>query len=205
MQHAHLDTVDKRYALVRRAFDIKKDIELRYLEMGAVLKEIRDSGAWVDTYTSFDNPKHHNFLEDLGITKSTGNKLITIYDRLVVQHKVSADKLIEVGGWSKLAEILPEVTDDASARRYVDLAIAARNQRDLREMIREEKTGVSMMHCPHSNTYEITICNDCGVRFRVLDESEHRRDGADTIQESGDTKDVRGDDIGVGQGVTGSL
>jgi hypothetical protein len=200
MNDKPLETVEERYALVRRAFDVKKDIELRYLEMGAVLKEIRDSGAWEDTYESFDNPKMHNFIEDLRIKKSTANKLIQIYEKLVIDYKIKPEKLLEAGGWSKLAEVLPLVKDKTTADHYVNLAISARNQKDLRENIREEKTGIIMSECPHNDFYVLKICRRCGERGIIIDSGEFPDSdsgGADTTDRDdsdySETRDNKGD------------
>ena len=149
--------------LLASAFELKRDLEGRFLELGRVLKLIRDSKAWSAHYQSFDNPANHNFLVDLGMKKSTANRLILIYEKFVLEGGVSPTRLLEVGS-GKLGETIAYIKNKEDVEEMLSLAVASPTQAVLRSRLREIRTGVSQDDCAHNDTYEITICRSCGHR-----------------------------------------
>lgn len=150
--------------LIPAAFFLKEKQEMLFLEIGAVLKAIRDSRVWEEEYESFDNPKKHNFIEEFGYKKDHANKLIRIYETFVERYKIPVGKLRQVRGWSFLAEILPYVKNEEDALAKVELAIYSLNEKALRDALVEEKTGITMYKCPHEETYYLEICKRCKAK-----------------------------------------
>ena len=152
-----------KQALLETAKQVLLDIERRFIHMGKVLKDIRDTQAWDIAYESFDNPAKHNFVEELGLTKTVANKLMNINIKLGT---VAETKLLEAGQ-SRLFEVLPYVGRE-TPEKLVDMAIAYPSQQELRKGLQNEY-GEPKPQCNHENTSTIVICNDCGDRRKSYD------------------------------------
>ena len=137
----------------------KHFIETQWLEFAGQLKEIRDKGLYEGRWDSFED-----FLSDpaMAMDKGTASKMITIHERFVLEYKVPLSKISQVGGWSKVAEILPAVKDKESAEKWLDEA-ASLSKADLRKQVNEERHPESI-GCKHSNTYKVVMrcCRQCG-------------------------------------------
>jgi hypothetical protein len=155
--------------LLAKAFELKRNLEGGFIELGKLLKLIRDSHAWESEYESFDNPASHNFLEQLGMKKQTVNKLILIVEKFLELGHVDEARLLDAGGWSKLAETLPYVSNPETAEEMLHLAQHTKTQLELRDTLREKRTGINQMTCNHADTYELHICRTCGSRIPVFE------------------------------------
>lgn len=158
-------TLPKGEKLLASAFALKNDIEGGFIRLAHVLKQIRDSKAWSSHYVSFDNPAEHNFITDLGMKKSTVNRLILIYEKYIITGGIAEHTLIE-HGVGKLGETIPFIETKEDAEHMLSIVQASPTQSILRSRLREEKTGVRQEDCSHHNSYELVICSDCGYRER---------------------------------------
>lgn len=140
------DTISKKHVL-----------ELGWIELCGRLKEIRDNALYNGRWDSFED-----FLNDpqMGMDKSTASKMITIHEKLVVEYKIKPTVMANAGGWSKVAELLPAITDKKSAEEWLSKA-SSLSKSDLRKEVQEEKGGG--IGCKHKNTYKVVMCccRDC--------------------------------------------
>lgn len=137
----------------------KKLLEVGWLELCARLKEIRDKEMYKGRWENFED-----FLQDpqMGLDKGTASKMITIHEKFIVEYKMSPERIANVGGWSKIAEILPAVKNKKSAEDWIDKA-SSLSKSDLRKEVQEERTPDSI-GCKHKNEYKVVMvcCKDCG-------------------------------------------
>lgn len=142
-------------------------LEVGFLELFSRLKEIRDKELYKGRWENFED-----FLQDpqMGLDKGTASKMITIHERFIIEYKISPAKIANVGGWSKIAEILPVVKNKKSAEEWIEKATSL-SKSDLRKEVKEEKTGMDMSKCKHKNYYIVKICRDCGDKIE-----EHNHD-----------------------------
>lgn len=153
------ELVDNQYC--QHALDLKKQIELRFLELGQVLWEIREGRKYEAGWSSWIE-----FEMELGLAPSTVSKLLNIYQKFVLEYEFSAQKIIEAGGWTKVALLLPLVDSKESASDWLETA-SHTTYRDLGINVREAKTGKEQKDCSHSDAYTIRVCPDCGDRERI--------------------------------------
>lgn len=142
-----------------RTIAFKHFIETQWIELAGQLKEIRDKGLYQGRWDSFED-----FLTDptMGMDKGTASKMITIFEKFILDYHIHESKIAQVGGWSKVAEILPAVKDKKSAEDWLEKA-ASLSKADLRKEINEEKNPESI-GCKHKNSYKVVMCccRDCG-------------------------------------------
>lgn len=134
----------------------KHFIETQWIEFAGQLKTIRDKALYQGRWDSFED-----FLADpaMAMDKGTASKMITIHERFVLEYKVPLSKIAQVGGWSKVAEILPAVKDKKSAEKWLSEA-ASLSKSDLRKQIQEEKDPDSI-ECKHKKITKVVMCT-CG-------------------------------------------
>ncbi len=139
----------------------KHFIETQWLEFAGQLKEIRDRELYKGRWDSFED-----FIADptMALDKGTASKMITIFERFILEYKISNFKIAQVGGWSKVAEILPVVKDKKSAEQWLSNATSL-SKSDLRKEVKEEKTGIQMSKCKHEDYYIVKICRRCGDKI----------------------------------------
>lgn len=126
-----------------------------------MLKNIRDNGLYEGRWDNFED-----FLQDpqMSLDKGTASKMITIYEKFVLEYKMSPARIANAGGWSKIAEVLPAVKDKKSAEDWIDKC-SSLSKSDLRKEVREEKTGIKMSDCLHKDFYLVKICRKCGDKI----------------------------------------
>ena len=107
------------------------------------------------------------FLEEMNMSEGTASKLINIYKTFVVQYQIKNERLIEAGGWTKLAVILPLIHSQEDAEKWVGDSCVL-TVRDLTKEVREQRSGIAMKDCKHENTFQITCCHDCGDKWKNL-------------------------------------
>lgn len=146
----------------------KQAIEVRFLWIAKNLVKINDEKLWQGRWEDFE----HFCRDGLKMDDTTAYKLMQIYQTFCVANKVEPIRLAQAGGWSRLSMIVPLVTDEKSADEWIEQAIHAQSNRDLKQLIRERNTGVNPMQCKHKNTarFIITKCKDCG---ESMQEFEH--------------------------------
>ncbi len=139
----------------------KHILELGWIEFCGRLKEIRDKALYTGRWDSFED-----FLTDpqMAMDKGTASKMITIHEKLILEYKIKPTMIANAGGWSKVAECLPAISDKKSAEEWLSKA-SSLSKSDLRKEIKENKTGIRMSNCEHNDFYLIKICRKCGDKI----------------------------------------
>lgn len=152
------------YKFCNETLALKVDIENSFLELGRRLWLIREKEMYRPTYDEF-----HEFCMELKMSKPTICKLINIYETFIHRFKIPEKKLLNAGGWSVVAEILPFVKTKKQVDYWLNKAtVLSRN--DLRLTLIEKKTGVKEENCEHDkNYYVLKVCRDCKVRLVIED------------------------------------
>jgi len=148
-------------SVCNEAIQLKKNIEKNFLMLGQYLMNIRDNKLYVGSWEAF-----HDFLEEMNITDSTASKMINIYKKFVIEYQIAEDRVIEAGGWTKLAVVLPLVNSSEDAEYWIDQSVIL-TSRDLAKEVKEHKTGIDMRYCKHGDTYLIRKCRECGEYWEV--------------------------------------
>lgn len=144
---------------------LKQNIETAFLTLGERLMKIRDNKLYLGQWETFEL-----YLMDAKISPATASKLINIYHRFFIEWQFPAEKLVEAGGWSVVATLLPVCTNKEQATEWMDKATILSRQ-DLEKDIKEAKTGIDMSVCAHEDSYVIKVCRQCGNRERVYEEN----------------------------------
>ncbi len=145
----------------------KADIERGFLVVGERLYTIRKGELFKPHWESF-----YEFELEFKWSPGTANKLINIYKKFVLEHKISPDRLVEAGGWSALAEVLPVVKTKKDAEHWLDQAKELTRD-DLRKEVSESRNGVSKQDAcqhPDDDVYYLRICRNCGLKEEVYPE-----------------------------------
>ena len=151
---------------------LKNQTEVAFIELGRRLQKINTEKMWYGRWEDFD----HYCRSELKMSKQTAYKLIAIYDKFVIQYKIPPSQLAQAGGWSIVAQVLPMVKDEDTAKDWIHQAIHAESKRDLVALIRESKTGIDPIRCEHENTtrYTVVECKDCGESWREYEEDNKK-------------------------------
>jgi hypothetical protein len=153
------------YEICQQALDAKKNIESRFIELGGMLHRIKEERLFEDGWTSWAE-----FEMELKLPSSTISRLIRIYQIFILRYQFQALELAGVGGWTLIAEYLPLIGPETPREEVSDwIGTASRMTRqDVRRGIFEAKTGISMDECAHENTFQVTVCSDCGDKRQDL-------------------------------------
>jgi hypothetical protein len=145
---------------------LKKDIEVGFLKLGERLQKIRDERMFEGRWDSFEE-----YLDYATISPGTASKLINIYQRFFLEWEIDAEKLVEAGGWSVVATLLPICKSKKDAKDWLSKAnILSRS--DLEKDIKEFRTGKPMSECLHSDSYILKVCRTCGHKERIYNEED---------------------------------
>lgn len=139
----------------------KHILELAWLELCGRLKEIRDKELYKGRWENFED-----FLNDpaMDMDKGTASKMITIHEKMILEYKIKPTVIANAGGWSKVAELLPVISNKEDAEEWLSKA-AVLSKADLRKEVQEQKSGILMKNCKHKDTYIIRVCRDCGEKI----------------------------------------
>lgn len=143
----------------------KQSLEIGWLELASNLKEVRDNAFYEGRWESFED-----FLADpeMSLDKASANKMIAIHEKLVLTYKIDTQHIANAGGWSKVSEVMPVITDRESAIEWLNQCESL-SKDDLRKEVKEARSGVSTKECKHTNTYTIVVCRDCGLKMEDHD------------------------------------
>lgn len=151
-------TLTESLNICEDAITKKHALEVGWLELCGILKTIRDNALYSGRWDNFED-----FLQDpqMGLDKASASKMITIHEKFILEYKMTPARIANVGGWSKVAEILPAVTDKKSAEAWMDKATSL-SKSDLRKEVKEERNpnAVGCRHL-HKKRVVMTICEDC--------------------------------------------
>ena len=161
-------TENFKYCL--QTIQLKDFIEDRFLELGKRLYEIAEKKKYLPNYETFEE-----YCMELKMSRPTISKLINIYQKFILDYKLSPKLITGAGGWSVVAETLVVVNSKKTAQKW--LAVATGNSRnDLRKSIREEKTGINEYDCKHKKDYySLDICRECGFRHVTNDSRDDEK------------------------------
>lgn len=136
---------------LRETIDLVKQIETRFLELGARLYKVQQEKLWDGEYDSF-----MEFIDAAGLKRPFATILTTIHKVYVVEGRVSAPKLA-AAGYSKLYDAIP-LLEGADTKTVVAKATLL-TLSELRDEVRDENHA----ECKHENI--IQICADCKKRI----------------------------------------
>ena len=152
-----------KYNYCEETTKLKQSIEVSFITLGERLRRIRDEKLYEGQWETFAL-----YLMDAKISEATASKLINIYQRFFVEWNFPSEKLVEAGGWTVVASLLPVCKTKEQAEEWMDKALVL-SRPDLEKEIREVKTGMPMITCKHSDSYMIKICRHCGERERIYE------------------------------------
>lgn len=152
----------KNYEFCEQTIERMNQIETDYLARAEDLHKIQSENLFRPSWDSFEE-----FCMELkGIKYKSIMKLIGIYEKFVLQFKLSPARIAKAGGWTTVAEVLPVVKTREDALRWLETA-ETKTREHLRQDLKEAKTGLDMTKCKHKKAYVIRICPDCGVKERI--------------------------------------
>jgi hypothetical protein len=161
-------TIKKEYC--EETIRLKENIEVAFLDLGERLMRIRDERLYENNWDAFED-----FLMEVKISSGTASKLINIYQRFVLEYKISTKKIALAGGWSIVAECLPLVKTKDEALEWLEKA-GFMTQTDIRREMKEAKTGIMMKDCEHDWTYiKFRTCEKCSLKERVYEEKSKEK------------------------------
>lgn len=136
---------------LRDTIDLVRQIETRFLELGARLYQIREHKLWEETYDSFQE-----FLDSAKISKGNASMLAAIHKAYVIDGGVSHEKLAQVG-YSNLYAAIPLLESEDVETVVNKAKLLTRDE--IKQEVREEKHG----ECEHKET--VVICSTCHARI----------------------------------------
>ncbi len=154
----------KNVDFCNETLSLKQEIEVRFLDIGARLKKIRDDQLWESQWESFGE-----YLREMDMSEGTASKMINVFIVFIENYKFSPAKLTM--GWSKLAETLPYIKTKKDAEEFVHLATILPKE-ELRQELQEKRTGIEMRTCKHEDTYLIRCCKNCKLKWREYEEEK---------------------------------
>lgn len=165
-------TETQKHAFCQKAIDLKGQIEVSFLSLGAMLHKIREERLFEAGWDSWDT-----FEMELKLSPATISKLIRIYEVFVMRLKIKEAVLASAGGWSVVAEYLPLVVEETTpqqATQWLETA-ATMPRADIRREVAEMRRGGS---CAHKETrfVKLEVCEGCGDRWRVGDDNKKSND-----------------------------
>jgi len=165
-------TKDKKldnFKYCSQAISLKQSLESSFMTLAGYLYRINSEELYKPQWSSWDE-----FYNELKISKNTANKLVQIHSTMIVEYQFTPEEIVSAGGWSVIQDILPLCTSRKNAEKWLRKAEVLTRD-DLRDEMKEEKTGVAQQHCKHLNTYTITICRDCGEKIEDNEHSHGKR------------------------------
>lgn len=147
------------------ALQLKTSLEQGFIRLGEYLYTIKNERLYEANWASWEE-----YSLELKMSQNSINKLIQIYARFILSYGIPEEKVVEAGGWSVIAELLPVIETAEQAEEWLDKAKELTRE-DLRKEITEKKSGIPMQSCKHLDTYTITVCRGCGIKME--DHEDH--------------------------------
>ena len=126
------------------------------MELAKRLKKIRDQEMYLPAWESWSL-----YLEDIKVKDSVASRMITAYEKWVLEGGFSAKEVAPIG-WSTLYDARHHVS-----REVLDNLIL-KEGKGTRDYILELNSGVSMENCRH-DYYKLEVCRRCGEKHQILE------------------------------------
>lgn len=140
---------------LRSTIALKTELEKTFILLAERLANIYEKRIWKAEYGSWDE-----FLIDAKISMPMASKLISVYKKFVVEHKVPVSKLVAVRSWESLYSVRGLAINRDKALELVENG-AVLSDKDMR------KLANSQPECDEHDFYEIRICRNCGLREKL--------------------------------------
>lgn len=162
------------YNFCLEVVELKKNIEVAYLLLGEKLGAIRDRQLYSPNWESFED-----YLDEIKINVSVASRLITVYNKFVVEYGLDTRLIAGAGGWSNAYEISRLASGKEEAQRMLEES-SLMTPKDVKIRLREQKTGIMQDSCDHADTYTITVCRKCGIKIKQNEDTE-QKNGFDKV------------------------
>lgn len=140
---------------------LKNSLEVGFIELGKRLQKIRDEELYKPQFDCFDL-----FCEEMKMTESKASRLISVYQRLVVEYEIDPELISKAGGWSDVYSITNKINNKEDAVEWLEKA-SQLTSTDLRKELSLAKVGGS---CEHNfKELHIKQCTACGLKEKVYD------------------------------------
>ncbi len=141
---------------VRETIDLAKQIETRFLELGARLYHIREKMLWRGTYETYSE-----FLDSAHINSTMASMLYTIHKTYIVEGGKKPAELAGIG-YSNLYKAIPLIEERGIDKTVVAAHTLSRDE--IEDEVREKKHG---NHRHIITTERWGACEVCGKFVRV--------------------------------------
>lgn len=145
---------------VRETIDLVKQIETRFLELGARLYRIKEEKLWLNTYDSYQE-----FLDTAHINPGHASILASIHKHYVVDGGKKQETLAGIG-YSNLYEAIPLIEAEGVDSAVVKASTLTRAE--IKDEVRDEKHGE---HKHEVGVDRWGICTVCSKFIRVNENS----------------------------------
>lgn len=143
---------------LQETIELKIDLEKNFIVLAEHLYKIYSEKLWQEAgRVSWDE-----FLMEVKISVSAASKLISVYKKYVVEHKIPISKLASVRSWEGLYSVAKLAVDRDTALELVE-AGAVESDKDMRAKVKGEKD------CDRHEWIEYRFCRKCGVKEKIYD------------------------------------
>jgi len=154
--------LEKANSYLQKTVELKSNIERSFLLLGERLKRIRDEKIYLPAYEAF-----WCFTEEqLKMSESTASRLISVYQKFILDWKVSPEKVIDIGGWNEAYLICKQAKNKDEAEELLE-KYALMPPSEIRKEVASLKVG------EHKHDwYELHIrqCRVCGLKEQIQNE-----------------------------------
>ncbi len=149
---------------LQKTVDLKTTIEQSFLLLGERLKKIRDEGMFRPTYSFF-----YEWLEaEAKMKESMASRLISVYEKFIVNWGIDPTKVAEAGGWSDVYSIGTFAKTKEEAESWLERKKTL-SSGDFRKEVTESKHG----KCEHEWVeVHLNQCTKCGDREKIFHETD---------------------------------
>lgn len=148
----------------QEAIKRKDHIESQYWILAEMLYRIKNESRYLSGWESWNE-----YCMEFGMSQSSIDRLVKVHQVFRVDADISVKELKEVKGWAILSEALPAIHNSKDARKWLEKSKVL-TLKDMRDEVKESRTGILQTSCIHPNAYVIRICPDCGERTRIYDD-----------------------------------
>lgn len=154
--------LEKANNYLEKTVELKSSIERSFLLLGERLKKIRDERLYLPSYEAF-----WCFTEEqLKMSESVASRLISVYQKFILDWKVSPEKVVEIGGWNEAYLISKHAKNKDEAEEMLE-KYALMPPSEVRKDVASLKVGE---HRHEWIEVRIRQCKACGLREKIYNE-----------------------------------